>query len=139
CHAHRDRGGRADRAIPDAEVLLPPDLRRAAELARQVRAQHAGAGQPRRLGDRQPRSNSGRSDRLVGGRTAPDHRLQSARKKEEAHMRPWRWIVALLALLFGRRKAGEKTEESGPIVEQGTPERRAENVVLVLLGIATLF
>ncbi len=55
-------------------------------------------------------------------------------------MRLWRWLVALGALLFGRaarRHGGEETVER--IVPEGRPERRAENLVVVLLAIATLF
>jgi ubiquinol-cytochrome c reductase iron-sulfur subunit len=59
-------------------------------------------------------------------------------------MKLWRWLVALITLLFGglsrrrERKRAER-EQEGRIVPEGTPERRAENVVLVLLGIAALF
>jgi ubiquinol-cytochrome c reductase iron-sulfur subunit len=53
-------------------------------------------------------------------------------------MRIWRWLVAFVTLLFGRL-VRKKADETAPIVEQGTPERSAENVVLALLGIATLF
>lgn len=55
-------------------------------------------------------------------------------------MKLWRWIVAFLTLLAGkllRRHA--KDERAERIVAAGPPERRAENVVLVLLAIATLF
>jgi ubiquinol-cytochrome c reductase iron-sulfur subunit len=60
-------------------------------------------------------------------------------------MKLWRWLVALGALLFGRRVRRERAKEEQPaeakepIVEQGPPERGAENLVLVLLGIASLF
>ena len=67
-------------------------------------------------------------------------------------MRPWQWLVALFALLTRRRRAAGDSSASGDeassdgasgqnqrIVPAGTPERRAENIVLVLLGIATLF
>ncbi len=58
-------------------------------------------------------------------------------------MRPWRWLVALAALLFGRarRRQPEEQEQHGDerIVAAGPPERRAENLVLLLLAIATLF
>jgi ubiquinol-cytochrome c reductase iron-sulfur subunit len=56
-------------------------------------------------------------------------------------MRPWRWLVALLTLLFGRvlrRRSGDG-ENDDRIVPEGTPERRAENLVFVLLAIAVLF
>jgi ubiquinol-cytochrome c reductase iron-sulfur subunit len=56
-------------------------------------------------------------------------------------MRPWRWLVALLTLLFGRvvrRRSGDG-ESDDRIVPEGTPERHAENLVLVLLAIAVLF
>jgi ubiquinol-cytochrome c reductase iron-sulfur subunit len=56
-------------------------------------------------------------------------------------MRLWQWVIALLTLLLGRlmprRSEGEGTDQR--IVPPGTPERRAENIVLVLLGIASLF
>lgn len=65
-------------------------------------------------------------------------------------MKPWQWLVALLATLAGlwrRRRESDSEASSGSnaaststrIVAAGTPERRAENVVLVLLGIAILF
>jgi ubiquinol-cytochrome c reductase iron-sulfur subunit len=57
-------------------------------------------------------------------------------------MRLWRWLVALVVLLFGRRARKQRQDEeerSERIVAAGNPERRAENVVLVLLAIATLF
>src|SRR5690242_18230093 len=60
-------------------------------------------------------------------------------------MKLWRWLVALGTLLFGRRVRRERAKQRAreeakePIVEQGTPERGAENVVLVLLAIACLF
>ncbi|HET6865478.1 MAG TPA: Rieske 2Fe-2S domain-containing protein [Solirubrobacteraceae bacterium] len=60
-------------------------------------------------------------------------------------MKLWRWLVALGTLLFGRRVRRERAKEKQaaeakePIVAQGAPERGAENVVLVLLGIASLF
>ena len=47
-------------------------------------------------------------------------------------MRPWRWIVALLTLLFGRLTRTGSDEEQTP----GPPERRAEVLVVVLLAIA---
>lgn len=59
-------------------------------------------------------------------------------------MRPWRWVVALVALVFGRtrRHRAESEDQTGAeekrIVPPGTPERRAENLVLLLLAIATL-
>ncbi len=62
-------------------------------------------------------------------------------------MKLWRWLVTLATLLFGRRlrrqqrvaAKQEEAEAKEPIVAQGTPERGAENVVLALLGIASLF
>ncbi len=58
-------------------------------------------------------------------------------------MRPWRWLVALLTLLTGRLFRRRSSQDSGGdeerIVPEGTPERRAENLVLVLLAIAVLF
>ncbi len=56
-------------------------------------------------------------------------------------MRLWRWVVALLTLVLGRLlpRRSKDDDEDQRIVPAGTPERRAENVVLVLLGIASLF
>ena len=56
-------------------------------------------------------------------------------------MRPWRWLVALLTLLSGRllRRRSKKDDDQERIVPEGTPERRAENVVLILLAIAVVF
>lgn len=62
-------------------------------------------------------------------------------------MKLWRWLVTLATFLFGarvRRKQRERVrqheaEAKEPIVAQGAPERGAENLVLVLLGIASLF
>ncbi|HWE34173.1 MAG TPA: Rieske 2Fe-2S domain-containing protein [Solirubrobacteraceae bacterium] len=55
-------------------------------------------------------------------------------------MKIWRWPIALLTLLFGKlARRPAKPPAEPPAVEQGTPERGAENVVLVLLGIASLF
>jgi ubiquinol-cytochrome c reductase iron-sulfur subunit len=58
-------------------------------------------------------------------------------------MRLRRWIVALFALLFGRlaRRRTQSAEEGGEgrIVPEGSTERRAENWVLMLLGIAVLW
>jgi ubiquinol-cytochrome c reductase iron-sulfur subunit len=51
-------------------------------------------------------------------------------------MRPWRWIVALLTLLFGRLvRRGEKEDQQEP----GPPERRAEVVFVLLLIIGALW
>jgi ubiquinol-cytochrome c reductase iron-sulfur subunit len=52
------------------------------------------------------------------------------------------WIVALLALLFGRRRRSgddDAGRDGGRIVAAGRPERRAENVVLALLALAVLW
>jgi hypothetical protein len=59
-------------------------------------------------------------------------------------MKLWQWLLALLALIargLRRRRATESEDErvQGRIVAAGSPQRRAENVVLVLLAIATLF
>lgn len=50
-------------------------------------------------------------------------------------MRPWRWIVALLTLLFGRLMRRKADDEQAP----GPPVRRAEILVVVLLTIAALW
>jgi ubiquinol-cytochrome c reductase iron-sulfur subunit len=51
-------------------------------------------------------------------------------------MRPWRWIVALGTLLFGRLM---RRREQGDEQQPGPPERRAETTVVVLLIIAALW
>ena len=57
-------------------------------------------------------------------------------------MKLWQWLVALV---LGRRRARSPASPvpppppPEPIVPAGTPERRAESVVLVLLGIAVVF
>jgi len=55
-------------------------------------------------------------------------------------MKIWKWIVTLLTLLFGRlmRRGGSVEDAEERIVPAGTPERRAENLVLVLLMLAVL-
>ncbi len=65
-------------------------------------------------------------------------------------MKAWQWLVALVSALLARlRRSGsadergggadDREEGHGRIVAAGTPERKAENVVLVLLGLAVLF
>lgn len=65
-------------------------------------------------------------------------------------MSVWRWLAAfVLVKLFGRRPRPEPSDGDAPasppkgegsrIVPAGAPNRRAENVVLALLGIASLF
>jgi ubiquinol-cytochrome c reductase iron-sulfur subunit len=56
-------------------------------------------------------------------------------------MRPWRWLVALLTLFSGRlfRRRSRAGDGENRIVPEGKPERRAENLVLILLAIAVLF
>lgn len=61
-----------------------------------------------------------------------------------AYTRLWRWIVGLGAVLLGRvlrrrSKAKHAAEERRRIVPAGSPEPRAEIVVVVLLGISALF
>ncbi len=57
-------------------------------------------------------------------------------------MKLWQWLLALLAAGFGKRRptaqppSGDGAER---IVAAGAPERRAENIVLGLLGVAILF
>ena len=58
-------------------------------------------------------------------------------------MRVFRWIATLFAVLFGRLLRSRSSEadggSDGRIVPEGSPARRAENWVLVLLGIAVLW
>ena len=58
-------------------------------------------------------------------------------------MKPPRWMLAVLAWLFGRRQAkqeqAEQAESGERIVPAGAPDRAAENLVLVMLGLAVLF
>lgn len=54
----------------------------------------------------------------------------------------WRALVALVTLVIGRRLTRHRTAETQDgerIVAEGTPERRAENLVLLLLAIAIVF
>ncbi|HEX8977903.1 MAG TPA: ubiquinol-cytochrome c reductase iron-sulfur subunit [Solirubrobacteraceae bacterium] len=57
-------------------------------------------------------------------------------------MKIWQWLVALVAFLLGRRRRGAAEPDGGQehvrTVPPGTPERRAETVVLGLLGVAAL-
>jgi ubiquinol-cytochrome c reductase iron-sulfur subunit len=54
-------------------------------------------------------------------------------------MRLLRWFIALLSVgRLLRRRSGETSEEDR-IVPKGTPERTAENVVLLLFALATFF
>jgi ubiquinol-cytochrome c reductase iron-sulfur subunit len=57
-------------------------------------------------------------------------------------MKLWRWLVAVVLRVLLRRRElseGEEQEKRERIVAAGTPQRSAENLVLVLLGIACLF
>ncbi|MGI8712604.1 MAG: Rieske 2Fe-2S domain-containing protein [Solirubrobacteraceae bacterium] len=62
-------------------------------------------------------------------------------------MRPWQWLVALFAFVTRGRGGATDSNSDGAddggadqrIVPAGTPDRRAENMVVVLLGIASLF
>jgi quinol---cytochrome c reductase iron-sulfur subunit len=55
-------------------------------------------------------------------------------------MRLWRWLVALLTWTAGRLVRRRAQRQEGPrIVPAGRPERRAENLVLALLALASLF
>jgi ubiquinol-cytochrome c reductase iron-sulfur subunit len=55
-------------------------------------------------------------------------------------MRFWRWLIGPLLLLYGRRaRRRAEREDAERIVPRGTPERSAETLVLILLGLACLF
>jgi len=49
-----------------------------------------------------------------------------------------RWLIALGVLLVGRLRRRPLLEEHERLVPSGTPDRRAENMVLLLFGAATL-
>jgi ubiquinol-cytochrome c reductase iron-sulfur subunit len=57
-------------------------------------------------------------------------------------MRVWRWLLTLVAVVMGRvlrrRSRDADSDEGERIVAAGSPERRAETVVLILLGLAVL-
>jgi ubiquinol-cytochrome c reductase iron-sulfur subunit len=80
----------------------------------------------------------------VDWRAADTHLLPAGGPAEETLVKVWQW---LMAFLLGRRRrpSGGSEAEAGrdePIVAQGwaeQPERGAENLVLALLGAATLF
>ena len=49
-----------------------------------------------------------------------------------------RWLIALVVLLLGRLRRRPRVPAGERIVEQGAPDRRAENLVLFLFGCAAL-
>jgi ubiquinol-cytochrome c reductase iron-sulfur subunit len=49
-----------------------------------------------------------------------------------------RWLIALLVLVLGRRRRKPLLDEGGRIVPTGAPDRRAETLVLLLFGAATV-
>jgi ubiquinol-cytochrome c reductase iron-sulfur subunit len=49
-----------------------------------------------------------------------------------------RWLIALVVLLLGRGRRKPLVGEEGRLVPPGSPDRGAENLVLLLLGAATL-
>jgi ubiquinol-cytochrome c reductase iron-sulfur subunit len=49
-----------------------------------------------------------------------------------------RWLIALVVLLLGRRRRRPLVEEGERTVPPGAPDRRAENLVLLLFGAATV-
>ena len=49
-----------------------------------------------------------------------------------------RWLIALLVLLLGRRRRAALLDGEERIVPPGAPDRRAENLVVLLFGCATL-
>jgi ubiquinol-cytochrome c reductase iron-sulfur subunit len=49
-----------------------------------------------------------------------------------------RWLIALVVLVLGRLRRRPRLERERRIVPPGSPDRRAENVVLLLFGCATL-
>ena len=49
-----------------------------------------------------------------------------------------RWLIALVVLVLGRRRRAPQLDGEERIVPPGAPDRRAENLVLLLFGCATL-
>jgi ubiquinol-cytochrome c reductase iron-sulfur subunit len=49
-----------------------------------------------------------------------------------------KWVLAIGTLIWGRRHAGQDASDTERIVPAGMPSRRAENAVLILLGLAVL-
>jgi len=49
-----------------------------------------------------------------------------------------RWLVALVVLVLGRMRRRPRLEEPERLVPTGAPDRRAENIVLLLFGAATV-
>jgi ubiquinol-cytochrome c reductase iron-sulfur subunit len=49
-----------------------------------------------------------------------------------------RWLIALVVLVLGRLRRRPRLDEERRIVPPGSPDRRSENVVLLLFGCATL-
>ena len=54
-------------------------------------------------------------------------------------MRALRWLLTLLSLRRIARRRGESSSEEERIVPKGSPERAAENVVLLLFALAVLW
>jgi ubiquinol-cytochrome c reductase iron-sulfur subunit len=56
-------------------------------------------------------------------------------------MKLWQWLFALVVVRLLRRGKPQESADKEPerIVAAGTPQRRAENLVLVLLGLAVVF
>jgi ubiquinol-cytochrome c reductase iron-sulfur subunit len=49
-----------------------------------------------------------------------------------------RWLIALVVLVLGRLRRRPRLDDEGRIVPPGSPDRRSENLVLLLFGGATL-
>ena len=49
-----------------------------------------------------------------------------------------RWLIAVVVLVLGRLRRRPRLDAEGRIVPAGLPDRRAENLVLLLFGCATL-
>ena len=97
------------------------DLQPAAQLDHPIRAEHQPSRQPRRLGDRQHRSDSRGARRLVDRRPAAGALLPDGRK-EATSMKTWQWFVALMSLIWRRCAAVRRPPE--PRL-RATPARRS--------------
>ena len=136
---HADRRGGPDRALSDAALLAQRDLRCPAELDRQVRPEHQPPRQPRRLGDRQPRTRFPRA--WSRGGSPPRCCCCPAWPSEggcAAHEALAMAVRAHLSVACLRRRPPRRELDRDAGADRArryAPSAPAENLVLVLLGL----
>src|ERR671936_117909 len=133
--ARRDRGSGTDRPLPDAALLVEADQRRGARLDHPLRHIREASRRPRRVGARPRRAGAGRPRRVVH-RTRGDDRHVPRDREAAAVVK--RWLIALAVLVLGRLRRRPRLDGEEQIVPPGQPDRRSENLVLLLFVCATL-